>query len=319
MGKKKGGKAKPAKPKAAEVEVLTDDELVLKILNTALSSSATEWAHGDAGELAAASIVEGLPELRDAAFGGDGTDPGRFQAALDEILGDSGIVELEPGGFDAIARGLQVFQLGLGNPRAVFDTTAGGFEVELFLDQMPVTVSNFVSLANAGFYNGLHVHRIIDGFMAQMGCPHTSDPKAANAGEGAPSPGSTFPVIKLDATFGDAAAQETVTRGTEGDQAGCIPDEFDAARLANAAGTLAMANNDAPSTGGSQFFINTNDNSASLDFWTKDSYEDGSRHLVFGKVIEPGMDVIIGKIGKAKVDDDERPVKAIKIKSVTIS
>ena len=48
----------------------------------ALSSSATEWAHGDAGELAAASIVEGLPELRDAAFGGDDTDPGRFQVRV---------------------------------------------------------------------------------------------------------------------------------------------------------------------------------------------------------------------------------------------
>ena len=44
-----------------------------------------------------------------------------------------------------------MFQLGLGNPRAVFETTAGGFEVELFLDQMPVTVSNFLALAHAGF------------------------------------------------------------------------------------------------------------------------------------------------------------------------
>lgn len=151
--------------------------------------------------------------------------------------------------------------------------------------------------------------------MVQMGCPHTVDPKAGNAGEGAPPPGSTFPVLKLR-TGSDE--QVIIARGTEGDQSGCIPDEFDRAQHSNLIGTLAMANNDAPNTGGSQFFINTKDNSDALDFWTSATFEEGSRHPVFGRVLEPGMDVISAKIEKAKVDGDGRPIKAIKIKSVTI-
>ena len=43
--------------------------------------------------------------------------------------------------------------------------TGGGY-----LDQMPVTVSNFIDLANNGFYDGIHFHRVISGFMNQFGC-----------------------------------------------------------------------------------------------------------------------------------------------------
>ena len=49
------------------------------------------------------------------------------------------------------------------NPIAVFDTSMGTFEAELFMDRMPITASNFVDLANTGFYDGLHFHRVIDG------------------------------------------------------------------------------------------------------------------------------------------------------------
>ena len=51
--------------------------------------------------------------------------------------------------------------------------------VELYPDAAPNTVSNFVTLANAGFYNGLTFHRVIPGFMIQGGCPlgtGTGDP-----------------------------------------------------------------------------------------------------------------------------------------------
>ena len=47
----------------------------------------------------------------------------------------------------------------------------GSIEVELYPDYAPITVQNFVSLANKGFYNGLTFHRIIKGFMIQGGCP----------------------------------------------------------------------------------------------------------------------------------------------------
>ena len=55
------------------------------------------------------------------------------------------------------------------NPIAVFATSLGTFKVELFKDQMPITVNNFVKLVNDGFYNGLVFHRIGDNFMIQGG------------------------------------------------------------------------------------------------------------------------------------------------------
>lgn len=44
--------------------------------------------------------------------------------------------------------------------------------VELFEEDAPGTVANFVSLIEKGFYNGLTFHRVIPGFVAQGGCPH---------------------------------------------------------------------------------------------------------------------------------------------------
>ena len=49
------------------------------------------------------------------------------------------------------------------HPIAIFDTSMGTFEAELLMDRMPITASNFVDLANTGFYDGLHFHRVIDG------------------------------------------------------------------------------------------------------------------------------------------------------------
>ena len=47
----------------------------------------------------------------------------------------------------------------------------GTVEVELYKDAAPITVDNFIKLANKGFYNDLTFHRIIKGFMIQGGCP----------------------------------------------------------------------------------------------------------------------------------------------------
>ena len=55
-----------------------------------------------------------------------------------------------------------------GNPTATFDTSMGTFSAELYLDRVPRTASNFIDLAKSGFYNGLHFHRVIDGFMNQV-------------------------------------------------------------------------------------------------------------------------------------------------------
>ncbi|PKM48360.1 MAG: peptidylprolyl isomerase, partial [Firmicutes bacterium HGW-Firmicutes-6] len=47
-------------------------------------------------------------------------------------------------------------------------------EVELYPEVAPITVENFLTLVNDGFYNGLIFHRVIPGFMIQGGCPQGS-------------------------------------------------------------------------------------------------------------------------------------------------
>ena len=72
----------------------------------------------------------------------------------------------------------------MANPTATLSTSLGDVEIELFTDKMPLTAQNFIKLAKAGFYDGLHFHRVINGFMIQFGCPHSRDPKSSRAGTG---------------------------------------------------------------------------------------------------------------------------------------
>jgi len=159
---------------------------------------------------------------------------------------------------------------------ATIETTMGSFQVELFTEQMPITCYNFIDLANNGYYNGLHFHRVIKDFMNQFGCPHSRDPNSRRAGTGGPQPGSTYEV----------PGKGTITRTGDGS----IPDEFrepGCPKLSNEIGTFSMANTGQPNSGGSQFFINTKHN-AFLDFFDKST---PSQHPVFGKVCS-GMDVV---------------------------
>ena len=54
---------------------------------------------------------------------------------------------------------------------ANFETDRGTIRVELAADKAPLTVANFVNLAQRGFYDGLKFHRVINDFMIQGGCP----------------------------------------------------------------------------------------------------------------------------------------------------
>ena len=54
---------------------------------------------------------------------------------------------------------------------ALFSTSKGPIRVNLFADKTPITVANFVNLAQRGYYNGLIFHRVIPDFMIQGGCP----------------------------------------------------------------------------------------------------------------------------------------------------
>lgn len=167
----------------------------------------------------------------------------------------------------------------MANPTATLDTSLGTIQVELFVDQMPLTAGNFVKLAKAGFYDGLHFHRVIDGFMLQFGCPYSKDPKDRRAGTG---------------------------DGPEG----TIKDEH-TAKITNAPGTLSMANTGEPNSGSCQFFINTVHNDF-LDWFSPGN----SKHPVFGKVTA-GMDVVT-KIEKSKTDSNDRPMTPVRMIKITV-
>merc|ERR1712039_18086 len=183
-----------------------------------------------------------------------------------------------------------------GNPTATFDTTEGKFEAEIFLDRVPITASSFIDLCKTGFYEGIHFHRVIPGFMNQFGCPNAKDPKSRRAGTGGP-PDGTFKNLKTGAT----------ERRSNG---GNIKDE-NISKDSNAPGTLSMANTGQPNSGGSQFFLNVANNS-NLDWFTGGQ----SKHPVFGKIIE-GYDIVV-KISKVRTRNDN-PVEPIKMNSITIS
>lgn len=168
------------------------------------------------------------------------------------------------------------------NPIATFDTSMGTFKAELYLDKMPITAKNFVDLAKSGFYDGLHFHRVIKGFMLQFGCPYSKDPKSPRCGTGGPPHGN-------------------------------IPDEHpENAKLSNEPGTLSMANTGRPNSGGSQFFINTVHN-AYLDWFSPGP----SKHPVFGRVIE-GMDVV-HSIESTPTDGRDNPITPVRMNKITIS
>merc|ERR1712151_1340427 len=111
------------------------------------------------------------------------------------------------------------------------ETTMGTFKLEIFLDRVPRTASNFIDLAQSGFYNGVHFHRVIPDFMAQFGCPYAKDPKSRRAGTGGP-PDGEFKNLKT-------GAMEKRFNG------GNIKDEL-TSKDSNEPGTLSMANTGEP-------------------------------------------------------------------------
>jgi cyclophilin family peptidyl-prolyl cis-trans isomerase len=143
---------------------------------------------------------------------------------------------------------------------AVIETTKGVIEVELDFRHAPLTVMNFVGLAEgtlpfegrppgSKFYDGIAFHRVVKGFVAQCGDPLSADP--------------TVPIDKLG----------------EGGPGYSFPDEFDPRLRHDAAGVVQMANA-GPDTNGSQFCIMLNPANR-LNYL----------HNVFGQVVR-GMDAV---------------------------
>jgi len=70
--------------------------------------------------------------------------------------------------------------------KAIMSTDCGDIELELFDKEAPNTVENFIKLTKDGFYDGLAFHRVINGFMAQGGCPNTREGARGTPGTGGP-------------------------------------------------------------------------------------------------------------------------------------
>jgi len=165
---------------------------------------------------------------------------------------------------------------------AILKTSMGQITIELFPNQAPKTVKNFVDLAtgakewtdpNVGekvktkLYDGTIFHRVIPGFMIQGGDP---------LGSGMGGPGYNF----ADEFHGELS--------------------FDKPYL------LAMANA-GPNTNGSQFFI-----TVAATTWLN------RKHTIFGQVTDPASQKVIDAIATVKTGANDKPVQAVKIESVTI-
>lgn len=183
----------------------------------------------------------------------------------------------------------------------------GTIKMELYPEQAPETVANFITLANRGFYNGLTFHRIVKDFMIQGG-------DKEGTGQGS----ATLADLKDD---GDSSTDYS------------IKGEFVANGVNNTLkfdeGVIGMARNDytqyssslkeeSYNSGSSQFFIMTKANTSLNGYYT-----------AFGKVTE-GMDVV-HKIENVEVKaadstsdssssntEVSTPVETVKISSVTV-
>lgn len=69
---------------------------------------------------------------------------------------------------------------------AEIHTSKGIMKVNLYENDAPATVENFISLAKQGFYDGLAFHRVINDFMIQGGCPYSKDMSDPRVGTGGP-------------------------------------------------------------------------------------------------------------------------------------
>jgi peptidyl-prolyl cis-trans isomerase A (cyclophilin A) len=167
--------------------------------------------------------------------------------------------------------------------QATLRTNRGDIVIELFDDQAPKTVANFVGLATGTkeysdpetgqptkghFYDGLTFHRVIDGFMIQGGCPR---------GDGRGGPGYQF------------------------------ADEFHPDLRFDRPYLLAMANA-GPGTNGSQFFITT----------TKTPHLN-LKHTIFGQVTDPASRQVVDQIGLTPTGPGDRPRQPVVIESVEIA
>ena len=154
-------------------------------------------------------------------------------------------------------------------PRVVLETTRGDIEIELFENQAPNTVANFIFLVEKGFYTNLDFHRVIHHEMAQGG-------------------GSEL--IRTETNMDGTLKKRQNKNAGPGYT---IPDEIHEQSRKHFRGTVSMANA-GPNTGGSQFFI---------CYQPRREYD--GKHTVFGRVVR-GMDVVSFFLPRQPYDPNEQ-------------
>lgn len=195
-----------------------------------------------------------------------------------------------------------------GKHTVIIKTSLGDMTVELDAGATPKTVTNFVTHAKNGYYDGLTFHRVIEDFMIQGG-----DPEGTGGG-GESIFGATFEdeinakSYGLDTTMiADVAPPEQLKELPKEMHSWSIQQYYEAqgykysdtlASLPMKRGALAMANRGA-NTNGSQFFIVHADATPWLE----------GKHTVFGNVTK-GMDVL-DKIASVEVGVGDAPVEPV--------
>ena len=173
----------------------------------------------------------------------------------------------------------------------IMRTSEGDITINLFDDQTPVTVKNFLGLATGEkewtdpftgqpshepFYNGLTFHRVIPNFMIQGGCP---------LGNGTGGPGYDFddeivPELTFDRPYLLAMANAGLRRGRDGKAHG---------------------------TNGSQFFITT----------VPTPWLDG-HHTIFGEVANDESKAVVDKLEAVPTDRSDAPLEPAGIMSIEV-
>lgn len=168
------------------------------------------------------------------------------------------------------------------NPQVTLHTSMGDIRIELFPQEAPVTVENFLQYANDGFYDGTIFHRVISYFMIQ---------------------GGGMEVVE------DEDSLRVVAKPTRES----IINEADNG-LKNTRGAVAMARTTDVNSATSQFFINVELNTT-LDHKDKENSETWG-YAVFGRVID-GMDVVddirFVETGERDVPNDTVTLESVEV------
>ncbi len=280
-------------------EALMDDSLMSQ-LKTGYTES-TKPKYGVFAEKPGALVGAGSPRFLVSPFNPDAPIEGGISGAAKGALAGF-IPPVVPSGTDSPSTPSKHDGIGVsGRSQAhetlgamttvIMRTSEGDIKINLFDDETPETVANFLGLATGEkewidpmtgqpshepFYNGLTFHRIIKDFMIQGGCP---------LGNGTGGPGYDFddeivPDLKFDHPYLLAMANAGLRRGMDGKIHG---------------------------TNGSQFFITT----------VPTPWLDG-HHTIFGEVADDESKAVVDKLEAVNTDRMDRPTEPVGIVSVEV-